>query len=207
MCVRMCTVCVCVCVCVCKRERAHWTVITLLLNANLLSQRQAEKLFANHALDLYCLPVQLFHNSAANFRVHASVNFLVYGDQRPLLKPCFLKCLETSPFCWWWFCRCMINRLSHALQSTRNILTNGALITKIYLASRANLNISAFVHVQRVQKWLCVSSGTKSLVALGKIAKMSLLLFLWMTKSATLRRLSVFQECPIDFYDFQEQIW
>ena len=47
---------------------------------------------------------------------------------------CFLKCLETSPFCGRWFCRCAINRLGHAFPWTRNIFTNGTLILKIYSA-------------------------------------------------------------------------
>ena len=79
-------------------------------------------------------PVQSYHHSTANFRVHASVTFLVYGDERPLLMVCFLKRLETSPFCWSRFCRCVINRLGHAFPRTRNIFTNGAMILKIYLA-------------------------------------------------------------------------
>ena len=46
----------------------------------------------------------------------------------------FLKHLETSSFHWRWFCRCMINRLSHTFPRTQNIFTNGALIPKIYSA-------------------------------------------------------------------------
>ena len=63
-----------VCVCVCC-ENVHRTLIILLLNSNLLSPHQPEKLFADHALDFYCPPVQSFHNSTENFRVHASVIF------------------------------------------------------------------------------------------------------------------------------------
>ena len=37
------------------------------------------------------LPVQSFHNSTANYRVHKSVTFLVYGDKRPLLMVYFLN--------------------------------------------------------------------------------------------------------------------
>ena len=47
---------------------------------------------------------------------------------------CILKRLETSPFCWRWFCRCAIIRLCHAFPWTWNIFTNGALIPTIYLA-------------------------------------------------------------------------
>ena len=43
-------------------------------------------------------PVQSFHNSTANFRVHASVTFLINHDERSLLMVCFLTRLETSPF-------------------------------------------------------------------------------------------------------------
>ena len=77
---------------------------------------------------------QSFHNGTANFRVHTSVTFFINGDERPLLMGCFLKCLETSPFCGRWFCRCAINRLGHAFPWTRNIFTNGALVPKIYSA-------------------------------------------------------------------------
>ena len=56
-------------------------------------------------ITLNCLPVQSFHNSTANFKVDASVTFLVYGDERPLLMVSFLKHLKTSPFCWRWSCR------------------------------------------------------------------------------------------------------
>ena len=41
---------------------------------------------------LDCLPVWSFHNSTANFRDQASATFLVYIDQRPLLKVFFLDC-------------------------------------------------------------------------------------------------------------------
>ena len=82
-------------------------------------------------ITLNCPPVQSFHNSTANFRVHACVTFLVNGDKRPLLMGCFLKHLEMSPFFWRWFCRCAINRLSHAFPWTWNIFTNAALIPKI----------------------------------------------------------------------------
>ena len=81
-----------------------------------------------------CPPVLSFHNSTANFRLHASVPFLVNGDIRPLLMVCFLKHLEMSPFRWRRFCRCTINRLGHAFPRTWNIFTNGALILKIYWA-------------------------------------------------------------------------
>ena len=82
---------------------------------------------------LDCLPVQSFHKTTANFRVHASVTFLVNGGERPLLMVYFLECLETSPFHWRWFCRCKINRHGYAFRRTRNVFTNGAL-NPIYLA-------------------------------------------------------------------------
>ena len=85
-------------------------------------------------ITLDCPPVQSFHYSTANFRVHASVTFLINGDERPLLMVCFLKCLEASLFRWKQFCRCMINRLGHDFPQTQNIFTNGTLILKIYSA-------------------------------------------------------------------------
>ena len=78
-------------------------------------------------------PVQSFDNNSVNFRVHASVIFLIYGDERQLSMVYFLKLLETSPF-WRWFCRWENNRLSHALPCTQNVFTNGAPIPKIYSA-------------------------------------------------------------------------
>ena len=63
----------------------------------LTHSEQLRMLFLPIMLD--CPPVKSFHNSIANFRIHASVTFLVNGDERPLLMGCFLKCLETSPFC------------------------------------------------------------------------------------------------------------
>ena len=132
---------------------------------------------------LDCLPVWSFHNSTANFKVHASVTFLVYGDERPLLMVCFLKCLEKSPFYWRWFCRCEINRPSHVFPHTQNLFTNGTLVLKIYLAcSFMDVKFSLgnfgellllcifcvcvehsqeliciflfFTHAHRIQKWL-----------------------------------------------------
>ena len=59
-------------------------------------------------ITLDCPPVQSFHNTTANFKVHASITFLVNGGARLLLMVYFLKHLETSPFHWGRFCRCMI---------------------------------------------------------------------------------------------------
>ena len=79
------------------------------------------------------------------------------------------------------FCRCAINRLSHALPRIQNIFTNGAMIRKIYSACsfadvmfssgnfgetssasclsctrratlRTNLHISVFLHMQKTSK-------------------------------------------------------
>ena len=36
------------------------------------------------------------------------------------------------PSRWRWYCRCAINRLSHAFPSTQNTFSNGALISKMY---------------------------------------------------------------------------
>ena len=51
-------------------------------------------------ITLDCPPVQSYHNSTVNCRVHASDTFLVNGDERPLLMVCFLIRLEMSPFFW-----------------------------------------------------------------------------------------------------------
>ena len=82
---------------------------------------------------LNCPPVKLFHNTTANFRVHASVTFLISSGERPLPMVYFLKHLETSPFHWRWFCKCAINRFCHAFRHAGNIFKNGALIPS-YLA-------------------------------------------------------------------------
>ena len=145
-------------------------------------------------------PVQSFHNSTVNFRVHASVTFLVYGDEKPLLMGCFLKRLETSPFHKKWFCMCTVNRLSHAFPHTWDIFTNGALILKIYSACsfangmfssgnfegtssasclsrkhkaflRANLYISVFRACTTLQKVASVSSSPKVSATLRKNRK------------------------------------
>ena len=69
----------------------------------LTDSAQLRMLFLPITLD--CLPVQSFHNSIENFRVHANITFLINGDKRPLLKGRFLKHLEMSPFRWKRFCR------------------------------------------------------------------------------------------------------
>ena len=80
---------------------------------------------------LGCLPVL---SLTANFRVHARVTFLVCGDERPLLKVCFLKRLKTSLFHWRWFGWCTINRLSHTFPRAQNVSANVGLILELYLA-------------------------------------------------------------------------
>ena len=127
-------------------------------------------------ITLDCPPVQSFHNTTVNFRVHAHVTFLVNGGERPLLMVYFLKRLKTSPFCWRWFCSCTINRLRHAFHCTRNISTNGALIPIYWACSFTDALdklillcvfharaehfqeqiciFLSFAHVQRVKKWL-----------------------------------------------------
>ena len=134
-------------------------------------------------ITLDCPPVQSFHSTTANFKVHASVIFLVNGGKRPLLMVYFPKRLETSPFHCRRFCRYTINRLGHDFPWTRNIFTNGALIPKIYSAcsfadgmfSSENFGKTflfrifraraehfreqicvfvSFAHAQRVKKWL-----------------------------------------------------
>ena len=151
-------------------------------------------------ITLNCPPVQSFHNSSVNFRIHASVTFLLNGDERPLLMVRFLKHLETSPFHWRWFCGCVINRLGHAFPRTWNIFTNGTLILKIYSAynfadvmfssgnfvetflrsclscmrralPRANLHISIFCTCATHPKATSVSAGTKASATLGENQK------------------------------------
>ena len=122
-------------------------------------------------ITLNCLPVQSYHNSTANFRVHASVTFLVNGDERPLLMGCFLKHLEMSPFHWRGFRKCTINRLNHTFPQTQNVFTYGALIPSINLFSlqlhgcnllfgklRRNLYLlHAFcAHAKHFQEQICV---------------------------------------------------
>ena len=178
-------------------------------------------------ITLDCLPVQSFHNTTVNFRVHACVTFLVIGGERPLLVVYFLKSLETSPFRWRWFCRCAINRLGHAFPNTQNVFTNGALIP-IYSAcnfvetlekllllhvfhARAEhfweyiCIISAFCACTMCQKVTSVSSSTNASATLVKNWKGSVCCccFSWMAESGTFERLSIFLERAVDF---QEQI-
>ena len=181
---------------------------------------------------LDCLPVQSFHNSTANFRVHASITFLVNGDERPLLMVCFLKRLETSPCRWRWFCSRTINRLCHAFPRTQNIFTNGALIPKIYSACsfadtmffsgnfgetllcftsfkalpRENLHILVFQACAPRPKVASVSSSTKASATFWKNRKGCVCLFFHDRASGTFERLSIFPEHPINYSDFKEQI-
>ena len=81
----------CMCVCV--------PVLGGVPSAEITGQstsRQLRMLILPITLD--CPPVQSFHNNTANFRVHASVTFLVNSDKRPLLMGCILNHLEMSPF-------------------------------------------------------------------------------------------------------------
>ena len=80
---------------------------------------------------LNCLPVQSFHNSTANFRVHASVTFLVFSDERLLLMVLCLERLKTSLFPWIWLGRCTIIGLSQTFPLTQNMFIDGALILKL----------------------------------------------------------------------------
>ena len=118
-------------------------------------------------------PFQSFHNSTANFRVHASVTFLVGGDEKPFLMAFLLEC------CWQWFGRCVISRLSHAYLLAQNVLANGvdAMFSSgnFRETSSASLffahmqstpkNKSAYFHLSRLRsmsKMAFISSGTKS---------------------------------------------
>ena len=140
-------------------------------------------------ISLDCPPVQSYHNSTKNPRVHANVTFLINGDESPLLMVCFLKWLEMSPFRWRQFCRCATNRLGHAIPQTQNVFTNGAWFQRsIQLAAswircslretffasclsctcralpRANLHISVFCTCIMRPKVVSESSSTKASV-------------------------------------------
>ena len=97
-------------------------------------------------LHCYCLPVQSFHNIPANFRIHASVTFLVYHDKRTLFMVFFLERLETSfllETVWQrQFGRCTISRLNQAVPLTQNLFANGALILKLFASSFADAMFS-----------------------------------------------------------------
>ena len=68
---------------------------------------------AQKAADHAQLPVSpIFHNSTMNFRVHASVTFLINGDNATQ-GYAFLN-ISKPPFPWRWCCRRAINRLGHA---------------------------------------------------------------------------------------------
>ena len=159
---------------------------------------------------------------------------MVTKGQRWHLVGCFLKCLETSPFCWRWFCMYAINRFGHAFLWTWNIFMNGTLILTIYSTCsftdamfssgnfgetffapclshtrrallRGNLHISVFRACTSCPKVASESSGTKASATLWKIQK-GRVFFAWMRKSGTFERLSVFPERAIDFHDFQKQV-
>ena len=163
---------------------------------------QLRMLFLLIMLD--CPPGQSFH-STANFRIHASVTFLISSEERPLLMGCFLEHLEM-----YFFRRTRfhaISRLGCAFPRTRNIFTNGVLIPKIYLAysfgdaipSWETLEklfyLVSFAHAEHFLQQICifvfcactlhpkvasVRSGTKALATLWKNRKdcVCLLLFL-----------------------------
>ena len=65
------------------------------LCTSITDSAQIITLFAIHArLSASLIISQQYHE----FRVHTSVTFLIYGNERPHLMVCFLKRLETSPF-------------------------------------------------------------------------------------------------------------
>ena len=134
---------------------------------------------------------------------------------------------------WSPFCRCAINRLSHAFPCTQNVFTNGDQILKIYLACsfadamfslgnfrdtlsalclscthmafpRANLHISVFCTCVTHQKVASVSSCTKSFSYTHE--KSERLGFLAKDKVQNFERQSVLSKCAVDFHDFQERI-
>ena len=85
-------------------------------------------LFADHA---WLSATRIILQQCCEVQSSCKCHFLIYGDERSVLVVCFIKCLETFPFRWKQFCRCAINRLSHAFPNTWNIFTNSTLI---YLA-------------------------------------------------------------------------
>ena len=187
-------------------------------------------------ITLNCPPVQSLHNTTVNFTVHASVNFLINGDKRPLLVVCFLKRLETSPFRWRRFCRCAINRLGHAVNTKHfyewrsdfkdlfglQLCGCDVLLGKLW---RNFLLLHVFraraEHFQSKSAYFYLSNRQNaSKSGFGKFRHKSfsysqgrserLCLFVVvvsrMTESGTFERLPVFLESPIDFDDFLEQI-
>ena len=141
----------------------------------------------------------------------------------------FLKRVETSSFCWRRFCRCVINRLSHALPRTWNVFTYDTLIHDLFILKLRGCNVLfrklrknffcfvSFAHMQSTSKrkstYFCLSSKrTASKSGFGKFRHKSFGYSLekldspWMRESRTFERLSGFPEHPIDFDDFLEQI-
>ena len=134
--------------------------------------------FAYH---VRCPPVQTFHNSIGNFRVHGKVTFLANGDERPLLMGCFLKRLEKSTFPWRRLCRCAIDRLGHAFPRTLNIFTNSPDSKDLFGLQLHGCNV---LLGKFGETFFCfvsfVSSGTKASATLGENRRghVCLLLFL-----------------------------
>ena len=85
--------------------------------------------FADHTrLSTSSIISQHYCKLKSSRKCHLSRQWWRNYAKRPLLMVYFLKCLETYPFRWRWFCRCAINRLGHAFCRTRNIFTKGTLI-------------------------------------------------------------------------------
>ena len=78
------------------------------------------------------VPVQSFHISTANFRVNASVNFLVFSDKRPLLMIFFPDRSEISLLRWKRFGRCVISRPSYTFPLTQNVFANAEMVPWFY---------------------------------------------------------------------------
>ena len=177
---------------------------------------------------LNCPPVS-FDNSTVKLRVHQSVTFLIYGDERLLPMVCFLERLETSPYHWRRFCRCTINRCSHAFAHTQSVFTTGALIPKIYstcsfvevtLSSGNFFCFLSFTHAQSTSEskseYFCLSHIHMSKSGFSKfwyksfcssqenLERLRLFIVFRNDKIQNFERLSVFPKRPTDFHDFQE---
>ena len=164
------------------------------------------------------MPVQSFHNSTANFRVHASVTFLVYGDNTTYCGMLFLNIWKLLLFNGDGFAGVQTTDPAMISLLYETFFTNCALILKIYSACsfmdvmfssrnfwetsascfsctctallKANLIVSVFCTCATCSKWLQQDSVQKFWLLSGKIGKTILLLLLLF-----------FQECTIQNFE------
>ena len=142
--VRMCIVCVCVSVR--ERAREHWTVITLL------------KTCWAHAKLRSCLPIKLLISVCQSN--HFTTADLLWTSEFMQVSP-FSSMVTKGYFSWHAFSNIWKRLLftGDSFAGARSIdLVMLSLTNETFLwmtpGFKANLHISAFVHVQCVQKWL-----------------------------------------------------